>query len=317
VCDFHAPVSSDIVSLVTSMGTGGGFQSRNLADAAEILYTMNSDRACTKFLAFPAAIVATGTRGVLIDLIGEGLVDVIITASGSLDHDISRTLSDYYQGSFEMDDVALSKAGYHRLGNILVPLENYGPLIERRMQSILGRMYSRGVNAPTSEQVCTEIGKDLNSEKSFLYWAQRKGVPVIVPGIMDGSVGSQLWLFSEKHRDFKIDVIGDQRRLSEIVFASKKSGALIVGGGISKHHALWWNQFKGGLDYACYVTTALEYDGSLSGAQVREAVSWGKVKAKAKKVNLYAEATTVLPLLVSYALTRKRKSSAQRELPSG
>ncbi len=306
VRDIHAPVSPDIVSLVKSMGAAGGFQSKNLADAAEILRSMSSEEGCTKFLSFPAALVATGTRGLLIDMVREGMVDVIITASGTLDHDISRTLSDYYHGSFEMDDVALSRAGYHRLGNILVPLDSYGPLIERRMQELLSRMHAGGTTSPTTEELCREIGRDLDSEKSLLYWAQKKGVPVFVPGIMDGSVGSQLWLFAEKHRDFKVDVIGDERRLAEIVFASKKSGALVIGGGITKHHALWWNQFRGGLDYACYITTAVEYDGSLSGAQVREAISWGKVRAKAKKVNLYADATTVLPLIVSYALTMKR-----------
>ena len=287
------------------MDYAGGFQSKNLANAAGILYSMSKEEQCTKFLSFPAALVATGTRGLLIVLVREGMVDVIITTTGTLDHDISRTISNYYHGSFDMDDVALSRAGYHRLGNLLVPLESYGPLIERRMQELLRKMYDGGSRAPTSEEICREIGRDLNSEKSLLYWAQKKGVPIFVPGVMDGSVGSQLWLFAEKHRDFKVDIIGDERRLAEIVFASKKSGALVIGGGISKHHALWWNQFRGGLDYACYITTAAEYDGSLSGAQVREAISWGKVRAKAKKVNLYADATTVLPLLVSYALTMR------------
>lgn len=293
------------------MGAAGGFQSKNVITAAEIVRSMSSERGCTKFLSFPAAVVATGTRGLLIDLVREGIVDVIITASGTLDHDISRTVSDYYQGSFEMDDVALRHAGYHRIGNILVPLDSYGPLIEKRMQGILSRMYDSGRKEPTTEELCREIGRDLDSEKSLLYWAHRKNVPVFIPGIMDGSVGSQLWLFAEKHRDFKVDVIGDERRLAEIVFESKRSGALIIGGGITKHHTLWWNQFKGGLDYACYITTAVEYDGSLSGAQVREAISWGKVREKAKKVNLYADATTVLPLLVAYVLTMRKENGHQ------
>jgi len=293
------------------MGRGGGFMAKNISDASKILTAMCSEEGCTKFLSFPAAPLATGTRGLLVDLVREGLVDVIITASGTLDHDIARTVGDYYHGDFNMDDAELLKAGYHRLGNILVPLKNYGPLIEKRVQALLSRIYDSGRKSITSEELCREVGKDLDSERSLLYWAQKKGVPVFVPGIMDGSVGSQLWLFAEKHRDFKVDVIGDERRLAEIVFASKKSGALVIGGGISKHHAIWWNQFRGGLDYACYITTAVEYDGSLSGAQVREAISWGKVRAKAKKVNLYADATTVLPLLVSYALTMKQRARAR------
>jgi deoxyhypusine synthase len=293
------------------MGRGGGFMAKNLADAARLLDSMYSKEECTKFLSFPAAIVATGTRGLLIDLVREGMVDVIITASGTLDHDVSRTLAHYYHGSFDMDDTELHRSGYHRLGNILVPLDNYGPLIEKRMQALFSRLYEKGVKSPTTEELCREIGRDLDSKMSLLYWAQKKGVPVFVPGIMDGAVGSQIWQFAEKRRDFRVDVIGDERRLAEIVFASKGSGALVIGGGITKHHAIWWNQFRGGLDYACYITTAVEYDGSLSGAQVREAISWGKVKAKARKVNLYADATTVLPLLVSYALTMKEKRRAR------
>jgi deoxyhypusine synthase len=306
VKDVSVPISQDIVELIDGMGRGGGFMAKNFQEASRLLYEMGSREGCTKFLSFPAAPVSTGLRGVLVEMVKGGLVDVIVTASGTLDHDIARTLAAYYHGRFEMDDTELLKAGFHRLGNVLVPLDNYGPLIERRMQALLARLYGSGVRSITSEELCVEIGRDLGARDSLLYWAQRKRVPVFVPGIMDGAVGSQIWLFAEGHRDFKVDVIGDERRLSDIVNEASSTGALVIGGGISKHHTLWWNQFRGGLDYACYITTAQEFDGSLSGAQVREAVSWGKVKPKAKQVTLYAEATTVLPFIASYALTKLR-----------
>ena len=304
VRDLHPRASKEVVDLVDQMGRGGGFTAKSFAEAAKILTRMCSDGSCTKFLSFPAAPVATGLRGVLTDMVKEGLVDVIVTASGTLDHDIARTLSDYYQGSFEMDDAALHRSGFHRLGNILIPLDNYGPLIEKMMQPLLSRLYARGIHSVSSESLCAEIGKDLDSERSLLYWAQKKGVPVFVPGITDGAVGSQLWLFAESHRDFRIDLLADERRLSDIVAESRRTGALVLGGGISKHHTIWWNMFRGGLDYACYVTTADEYDGSLSGAQVREAVSWGKVKEKAKQVTLKGEVTTIMPFLASYVLAK-------------
>ena len=305
VRDVHVPLSPEIVSLVRQMGRSGGFMAKNLAQAAEIVDSMSARRDCTKFLSFPAALMATGLRGVLVDMVKNGMVDVIITASGTLDHDIARTVAEYYHGSFEADDAELLRKGYHRLGNILVPLKNYGPLIEKRMIPLLSHMYDRGDRSPTTELLCSEIGKNLNSKDSLLYWAQRKGVPVFVPGIMDGAVGSQLWLFAESHRDFTVNIIGDERRLSDIVSEARRTGALVLGGGISKHHLIWWNLFRGGLDYACYITTAAEYDGSLSGAQVREAVSWGKVKPGASQVTTYAEVTTVLPLIASYVLTKK------------
>jgi deoxyhypusine synthase len=74
----------------------------------------------------------------------------------------------------------------------------------------------------------------------------------------------------------------------------------MLGGGISKHHVIWWNQFKGGLDYAVYITTASQYDGSLSGARLTEAVSWGKVKEKAKYTTIDGDITIILPIMFSY-----------------
>ena len=116
----------------------------------------------------------------------------------------------------------------------------------------------------------------------------------------------QLWFFSQDHKDFRINLLKDEDDLNNIVFESKRSGALIVGGGISKHHTIWWNQFKDGLDYVVYISTADEWDGSLSGARPREAVSWGKISEKAKHVMIEGDATVIMPILVSSLLDRMR-----------
>jgi deoxyhypusine synthase len=305
VRDIHLRPSKDVVSVVDQMHGAGGFMGRHLAEVAMIYTEMLDDAACTKFLSFPAALVSTGTRGVIVDMIREGMVDVIVTASGTLDHDLARSWGDYYHGSFDLDDVKVKREGYHRLGNILVPLKTYGPALEKRLQPWLERTYQAGTRSLTTEQLCFELG-ELGDESSILYWARKMKVPIFVPGPMDGAVGSQIWLFANRRSDFRVDVIGDEKRLADITFDSKKRGALIIGGGISKHHVLWWSQFKGGLDYACYITTAVEYDGSLSGAQVKEAISWGKVRPKARKTTLIADATTALPLVACYAMTNRR-----------
>jgi len=205
-----------------------------------------------------------------------------------------------------MDDGELADQNIHRLGNILVPMESYGPIIEEKMQSFLEEEYQKGVKEMSSADICKMIGSHLG-EDSFLYWAFKNNVKVIVPGIMDGAVGSQIWMFSQKHSDFKLNLISDANLLSGLVFKAEKSGALMIGGGISKHHALWWNQYREGLDYAFYITTAQEYDGSLSGALVREAISWGKVTQKAKQATLHAEVTTILPFIYAALLSRLKK----------
>ncbi|TLZ93175.1 MAG: deoxyhypusine synthase, partial [Methanobacteriota archaeon] len=141
----------------------------------------------------------------------------------------------------------------------------------------------------------------------LLWWAWKNRIPVYVPAIFDGAVGYQLWSFWQDHKDFSIDQFRDEGELSDLVFGAKESGALMIGGGVSKHHTIWWNQFRGGLDLAVYITTAPEWDGSLSGARLREGISWGKVKETAKQVTIEGDATAILPLMIAAALVRPRR----------
>ena len=300
--DFSITKDMQINKIFEQMSKSGGFESRNLADGLYALTDMIKDENCLKFLSFVAAITSTGLRGVIKDMIKKKWFDVVITTCGALDHDIARHFSNYNQGSFTMDDAELTKQDIHRLGNVLVPMESYGPIIEEKMQSFLEEEYAKGTREMSTEDICRMIGSHLG-EDSFLYWAYKNNVKVIVPGIVDGAVGSQIWMFSQKHTDFKLNIIKDSDTLAGLIFKAKKSGALMLGGGISKHHTLWWNQYRNGLDFAVYITTAQEFDGSLSGALVREAISWGKVTQDAKQTTIHGEITTVLPFLYLALLT--------------
>ena len=300
--DFSITKDMQINKIFEQMSKSGGFESRNLADGLYALTDMIKDENCLKFLSFVAAITSTGLRGVIKDIIKKKWFDVVITTCGALDHDIARHFSNYNQGSFTMDDAELTKQDIHRLGNVLVPMESYGPIIEEKMQSFLEEEYAKGTREMSTEDICRMIGSHLG-EDSFLYWAYKNNVKVIVPGIVDGAVGSQIWMFSQKHTDFKLNIIKDSDTLAGLIFKAKKSGALMLGGGISKHHTLWWNQYRNGLDFAVYITTAQEFDGSLSGALVREAISWGKVTQDAKQTTIHGEITTVLPFLYLALLT--------------
>ena len=295
---------SDISILIDRMMNSGGFEAVNLASGIEILKTMKGDGNCVKFLSFVGAIVSTGTRGIIRELTKEHAFDCIVTTCGALDHDIARTSAKYYAGDFRLNDSILLKEGIHRLGNVLIPFANYGTVIEKKVRACLEELYfthNKKFIAPS--EILDFIGSKLD-ESSFLYWANKNHIPVIVPGIVDGAVGSQLWLFHQEHRDFGLDLLKDQNSISDIVYDAKRTGAFMIGGGISKHHTLWWNQFRGGLDYAVYLTTSPEWDGSLSGALVEEAVSWGKITAKASRVTIHGEATTLLPFI--YAALRER-----------
>jgi len=301
--DISITKESSLVKIFEQMSKSGGFESRNLADGLDVLTVMIKDNKCQKFLSFVGAIISTGLRGIIKDMIKNKWFNTVITTCGALDHDIARHFSNYNEGSFTLDDVTLAEKNIHRLGNVLVPMDSYGPLIEEKMQSFLEEEYNKGTREMSTEDICKMIGDHLG-EDSFLYWASKNEIKVIVPGIMDGAVGSQIWMFTQKHTDFKLNITKDADVLSGLIFKAKKSGALMLGGGISKHHTLWWNQYRDGLDFAVYITTAQEFDGSLSGALVREAISWGKVTQNAKQTTIHAEITTVLPFLYSALLSR-------------
>ena len=293
--------------LVRELYESGGFTAKKLAVGVDILETMVKEMGCTTFLSFPACIISTGTRGVIKEILKRKLVDVVITTCGTLDHDLARVWKDYYHGTFIADDEDLHKKGINRLGNIFIPLECYGTVLEEKMQPVLKELYQKKQKWSTKD-IIWEFGKRLESEKngkdSIMYWAWKNKIPIFVPGITDGAFGSQMWMYYQEHRDFTIDLFSDEQSLSDIVFTSKKMGAFIIGGGISKHHVIWWAQFKDGLDYAVYLTTAVEHDGSLSGARMREAVSWGKLKEQATYVTVEGDATVLLPLMSSALFER-------------
>jgi deoxyhypusine synthase len=307
VKDYEFTDKMSINDLVNQMGEAWGFTAGKLAVAVNIMEAMVKAKGCVKFFSFTADIVATGTRGVIKEFVKRELVDVIITTCGTLDHDVARCWKEYYKGSFMMNDSKLHREGVNRLGNVLVPNDSYGMIIEQKIQAMLQDLYKEGKRELSTAELSREIGLRCCNETSILYWAAKNNIPVYVPGITDGSVGYQLWFFSQDHKDFKINLLKDEEDLNNTIFDAKKTGALIVGGGISKHHTIWWNQFKDGLDYVVYVSTADEWDGSLSGARPREAVSWGKISEKAKRIMVEGDATVVLPLMAGALFPRLSK----------
>lgn len=300
VRDFTAGPDTTLRELLERFGRAGGFTAAKLAQAADITRSMLRDQDCLRLLSFPAALVATGCRGVVRDMVERGAVDALVTTCGTLDHDLARVWKDYYIGSFDMDDAELHHRGVHRLGSVLVPEESYGLVLEEKLKPVLEQLHKRKPRWGPRELV-HELGLALEGApragESILYHCAKRGVPVFVPGITDGAVGSQLWLFTQRHRDFSVEVLKDEQELSDLVHRKPRLGALMVGGGISKHHTIWWAQFRDGLDYAVYLTTAQEHDGSLSGARTREAISWGKLKEQASHVTVEGDATVLLPLL--------------------
>jgi deoxyhypusine synthase len=199
--DYSFSDKMTVDELVSQMDKAWGFTAGKLAVGLRILERMVEDRKCVKFISFTGNLVATGTRGALKELVKRKLVDVVVTACGTVDHDLARSWRDYYKGSFLMNDAKLRGQGINRLGNVLVPNESYGVIIEKKMQSLLQDLWKEGVREVSPSQLCREIGKRLCNETSILYWAAKNNIPVYVPGMTDGAVGYQTWLFSQDHAE--------------------------------------------------------------------------------------------------------------------
>lgn len=274
-----------------------GFQATELARAETLIKKMKEDREeRTVFLAFTANLVASGLRGVFADLIRQGWIDAVITTGGSIDHDIIKSYQNYKIATFREDDRKLY-GKFNRLGNILVPNSAY-VLLEKKVQPVFARMAAEKKVWNTRETI-QKLSGLCKGKHSFLAACAEKKVPVFSPAFIDSALGLQLFFFKQDHPDFVLDSTGDLKEVANLVLTAKKTSAIILGGGSSKHFTLGANLLRGGLDSAVYFTTAQEYDGSLSGAQPREAQSWGKVKTKASSAVVYGDATLTFPLAVS------------------
>jgi deoxyhypusine synthase len=173
--------------------------------------------------------------------------------------------------------------------------------LERWTHKFLDKMPERLRKDVAGYELLWEIGKHLNDENSILRTAYRKKVPIICPGIQDSMLGMNLWTYSTL-KTLKIDQLKDLTKLSEIVFEARKAGAIIIGGGLPKHHLLVANTLRGGVDAAIQITMDRPEAGGLSGAPLEEAISWRKIRSEKKITTLIGDATILFPLIVAAAL---------------
>ena len=144
------------------------------------------------------------------------------------------------------------------------------------------------------------LGKEINNKDSILYWCWKNDIKVYCPAITDGSTGDMVHFFMYKNPDLKMDIFKDIHDLNEYTTTRKKTGIIILGKGIMKHHICNANLMRNGADYAVYINTGEEWDGADSNARPDEAVSWGKIQQnKGEAIKVFGDATIFFPLLVA------------------
>lgn len=269
---------------------------------------------CTIFLGYTSNLISSGIRETIRYLVQHNMVDCVVTTAGGIEEDFIKCLAPTFLGDFSLKGKELRANGINRIGNLLVPNNNYCKF-EDWLMPILDQMLleqkEQGVNWTPSKMIA-RLGKEIDNPESVYYWAYKNNIPVFSPALTDGSIGDMIYFHSYKNPGLVLDIVEDIRGVNNQAVYAKQTGMIILGGGVVKHHIANANLMRNGADYSVYVNTGQEFDGSDSGAKPDEAVSWGKIRMDAKPVKICADATLVFPLLVAETFAPKLSAFASR-----
>ena len=298
--------STEIIEAMKNMS----FTARDTARAADIFNRMIRDDECTIILCIAGSTIAAGCKQIYTDMVRHNMVDVIVATGASIvDMDFFEALGfKHYKGSSFVDDRMLRDLYIDRIYDTFIDEEQLqvcDNTIKEIADSLPPEPYS-------SREFIEEMGKYLinNAEKpdSLVQAAYENDVPIFCPAFSDSSAGFGLVMHQTENDQshISIDSVKDFRELTEIKIKSPVSGLFMIGGGVPKNFAQDTvvcaevlgkptNMHK----YAVQITVADVRDGACSSSTLKEASSWGKVDILYEQM-VYAEATSVLPLIISY-----------------
>ena len=299
------------------------FTSRDTAKAAEIYNEMIKDQNCSIFLTIAGSTSAAGCMNLYSDLVKYNMVDAIVATGASIiDMDFFEALGfKHYQGNQFQDDRILRENYIDRIYDTYIDEEQL-QICDKTICEIANKLPPKPY---TSREFIKELGKYLkkNAKKkgSLIEVAYDCNVPIFCPAFTDSSAGFGLVIHQEKNpsKHITIDSVREFRELTEIKLKSKSSGLLMIGGGVPKNFvqdtvvcAELLGKKVDMHKYAIQVTIADTRDGACSSSTLKEASSWGKVDTS-KEQMVFAEATSVLPLIVSDAYHRKFWQNRERK----
>ncbi len=306
--------------LVSGM-RGCAFGAGRLAKAVDIYEEMLNEGA-TKFIAIAGALVPAGMRELIAEMVRARYVDVIITTGANLVHDIIEALGAHHYKLLHsvVDDPELRTQSIDRIYDVVVHDDAFARL-EEFIRSVLENLShdssrSRSRNhdhSYTIREMLEAIGRHLSDPNSILKSAVDSHVPVFCPAIADSMIGLHTSIYKQMESTFHVDAFDDMKELIDIFCDAECTGALILGGGVPKNFLLQTalvaperEDGREGFDFAIQITTDTPENGSLSGATLEEAKSWGKIGRDAKAVTVYCDVTIALPVIVAAVQTRVR-----------
>ena len=297
----HADMTVD--QLVQQMDACGTLGAGRIGRATKLLTEMFSNPDYTVFMSLAGPLVAGGLRQILADLIDRGFVDAIVTTGANIVHDIVEAMGYRHSvGLLSADDRKLREDGIGRIGDVYIQLEAFEALEKLTFQA-LNELPEDRRKRLTLQDFLSQVTAKLNDPSSILAKCRERNVPIFSPGFLDSMIGLNLWTYSQT-KPLSIDLLQDLKRLMQLGLDARRSAAIILGGGTPKHHILMANILREGVDLAIQVTMDRPEAGSLSGAYLEEAVSWGKIRQGAKYVTVIGDVTICFPLMVASALSR-------------
>ncbi len=291
------------------------FTARDTARAADILNRMIADADCTIILCLAGSTSAAGCMQVYVDMVRYNMVDAIVATGATIvDMDFFEAIGfRHYRGSATVDDKKLRELYIDRIYDTYIDEEQL-QVCDETIKEIADGLEHRPYS---SREFIREMGRYLmtNAKKknSLVQTAYEHDVPVFCPAFSDSSAGFGLVKHQVDHPDshVSIDSVKDFRELTEIKLKSPVSGLFMVGGGVPKNFAqdtvVCAEVLGHSVDmhkYAVQITVADVRDGACSSSTLKEACSWGKVDTAYEQM-VYAEATSVVPLIGSYAYHKR------------
>jgi deoxyhypusine synthase len=272
-----------IADIAFEMSKSGVLGAGKFAQAVDITKNIFLKK-YTCFLSLAGPMVAGGLRQIIRDLVDDDYVNVIISTGANVTHDLIEALGYRHKiGTSKANDIKLKKNGIGRIYDINIGMEAFEGL-EKWVYQILNELNIETKKNLAGYELLWEFGKKLKDNNSILKTCYKKKVPIICPGKL------------------MINSLKDLSKLTEISLESKRIGAIIIGGGLPKHHLLMANTIRGGVDAAIQITMDRPEAGGLSGAPLEEAISWRKIRNERKVANLVGDATILFPLIVAAAL---------------
>jgi len=296
-----------ISEIAAEMGKAGVLGAGRLGKAVKIVAEMFKDKNYTTFLTLAGPMVASGLRQIVCDLVREGYVHGVVTTGANVTHDLVEAFGYKHEvGTSLTNDEVLKRKGVGRIYDIYIKEAAFRKL-EKETHRILADVREEMRRNIATYELLWEIGKRLKDRNSILRTAEIKKVPIFSPAIHDSMVGIHLWTFSQLN-PLAVNPLLDFDKLADMLFTAKKSGAIIVGGGVPKHYILAANMLRGGVDAAIQITFDRPEAGSLSGAPLEEAISWRKVRSGGKLATVIGDATVLFPIIILAAIERIKQA---------